>query len=118
LYERWIENSCRGQADRVLVAEWEGQPAGYITCHRERPGAGRIGLFAVDERARGKGLGADLIRDAIEWFQSEGMSEIFVATQGGSEPAQRVYRKQGFLVDSIRLWFHYWPRLAESPRPR
>src|SRR5215471_2145184 len=40
LYERWIENSCAGQAERVLVAEWEGQPAGYITCHREDDGTG------------------------------------------------------------------------------
>ena len=45
-------------------------------------------------------------------------SEILVATQGGAEAAQRAYRKQGFLVDSIRLWFHYWPRLSESNRPR
>jgi len=118
LYERWIENSCQGHADRVLVAEWEGQPAGYITCHRESSSAGRIGLFAVDERARGKGLGADLIREAIQWFQSEEIRDILVATQGDNEPAQRVYRKRGFLVESIRLWFHYWPLLSESHRPQ
>ena len=118
LYERWIENSCQGQADQVLVAEWESQPAGYITCQRESPNTGRIGLYAVDERARGKGLGADLIREAIRWFQSKGISEILVATQGDNEAAQRTYRKRGFLVESIRLWFHYWPRLSESHSAR
>jgi ribosomal protein S18 acetylase RimI-like enzyme len=116
LYERWIENSCHGQADRVLVAEWESQPAGYITCQRESSKTGRIGLYAVDEHARGKGLGADLIREAIRWFQSKGISEILVATQGDNEAAQRTYRKRGFLVESVRLWFHYWPRLPEERR--
>ena len=118
LYERWIENSCRGQADRVFVAEWDGRPAGYITCHREISKEGRIGLFAVERRARGQGLGAGLLRDAIEWFQSEAVTDIHVATQGSNEPAQRAYRKQAFLVESVRAWFHYWPRLAESHSPR
>lgn len=117
LYVRWIEQSCRGEADRVLVAEWEGAPAGYITCHRESAKSGRIGLFAVDQRARGNGIGAGLIREAIRWFQSEGITDIHVVTQGDNEPAQRAYRKEGFLVEFTRLWFHYWPRLAESRRP-
>ena len=35
LYEVWIENSCRGYADVVLVAEDErGRLAGYVSCHR------------------------------------------------------------------------------------
>jgi dTDP-4-amino-4,6-dideoxy-D-galactose acyltransferase len=118
LYERWIENSFRGQADRVFVAEWEGQPVGYITCHREISKEGRIGLFAVDERARGNGIGAGLLRDAIQWFQSEAITDILVVTQGNNEPAQRAYRKQAFLIESVRSWFHYWPRLAESRPPR
>jgi GNAT superfamily N-acetyltransferase len=118
LYERWIENSCRGEADRVFVAEWDGQPVGYITCHREASKEGRIGLFAVERRARGNGLGAGLLRDAIEWFRSEAIADILVVTQGDSEPAQRAYRKQAFLVESVRAWFHYWPRFAESHSPR
>src|SRR5262249_39837952 len=28
LYERWISRSLDGEADRVFVAEWQGQPAG------------------------------------------------------------------------------------------
>lgn len=117
LYERWIERSCRGQADRVLVAEWERALAGYITCHREGSKDGRIGLFAVDQDARGNGIGAGLIREAIRWFRSEGLTDILVATQGDNEPAQRAYRKEGFLAESVRFWFHYWPRLVESRRP-
>lgn len=118
LYERWIENSCGGQADRVFVAEWEARLVGYITCHRESSREGRIGLFAVDGRARGNGIGAGLIRKSLDWFQSEAIDDVLVTTQGDNEPAQRAYKKQGFLVDSVRLWFHYWPRLAESRRSR
>jgi GNAT superfamily N-acetyltransferase len=56
----------------VLVAEIvDGRPAGYVSCHlAERTGS--IGLIAVDESARGAGLGVDLARAAIAWCGSRG----------------------------------------------
>jgi hypothetical protein len=40
LYATWIENSVRGYADRVLVAERDRAPAGYLTSRRRgRPPA-------------------------------------------------------------------------------
>src|SRR5687767_10117275 len=34
LYATWIEKSCAGWADAVLVADHDGAPAGYASCHR------------------------------------------------------------------------------------
>ena len=114
LYERWIENSVRGDADCVLVADRGGKAVGYITCHRGAADAARIGLFAVAERARGQGVGANLIRHALGWFVSEGIPAVSVVTQGENRSARRAYEAQGFEVGSVRFWYHYW---RVQPRP-
>jgi dTDP-4-amino-4,6-dideoxy-D-galactose acyltransferase len=52
LYRVWIERSCHGWADAVFVAELEGRPAGYISCHLETGDTGSIGLTAVASQHR------------------------------------------------------------------
>jgi len=106
LYEAWIENGVRGQADRVLVPEVEGRAAGYITCHREGPP--RIGLLGVGPAAQGKGLGGRLIREALAWFAGERIERVSVVTQGRNVRAQRAYQREGFVTASVEVWYHGW----------
>ena len=50
LYDVWITRSAEGWADAVLVAEHDGRPAGYVSCHADAgAGRGSIGLIAVAE---------------------------------------------------------------------
>jgi ribosomal protein S18 acetylase RimI-like enzyme len=106
LYRTWIERSFEGWAEATLVA---GDVDGYVTCHiddaRKR---GSIGLIAVDEPARGRGLGAALIDGALEWMRGRGLDEASVATQGRNVAAQRAFQRGGFRTESIGLWFHRW----------
>src|ERR1700737_4441617 len=44
LYETWIEKSCAGYADTVIVAELAGQPVGYVACLLVDPTCGQLGL--------------------------------------------------------------------------
>ncbi|HEV2348381.1 MAG TPA: GNAT family N-acetyltransferase [Terriglobia bacterium] len=108
LFEVWIERSCRGWAENVLVAEDEGEPAGYISCHLPAPATGKIGLFGVSEKARGKGLGKDLVSEALRWFANQGVESVKVVTQGRNVRAQRLYERCGFVTRSVELWFHRW----------
>jgi dTDP-4-amino-4,6-dideoxy-D-galactose acyltransferase len=109
LYDTWITRSAEGWAEAVLVAEHEGEAAGYITCHADEERArGSIGLFAVAESARGSGLGAALAEAAIGWCRERGLGEIGVVTQGRSAAAFRVYERAGFAVESLGFWFHGW----------
>jgi len=52
LYETWIEKSCRGSAQAVLVGERDGAPGGFISCVVPEPGRGQIGLLGLEPRAR------------------------------------------------------------------
>jgi len=110
LYERWIEQSCAGWADAVLVPIVDDQAAGYISCHVEE-GRGRIGLVAIAESQRGRGLGVCLTQSALEWFRSHGIAEVSVVAQGRNIAAMRTYERCGFGVASVMLSYHRW-----SPR--
>lgn len=107
LYATWIEKSCRGYADGVLVAEKDGRPAGYITCNW-REAAGQIGLLAVADWARGTGLGHRLIHASLGMMGQHGMTRATVVTQGRNVQAQRLYQQCGFRTFSVGLWYHRW----------
>ncbi len=108
LYEEWIEKSCRGWADRVLVAEERGELCGYLTCHLRNAGSGQIGLVGVSEKARGKGIGIELLSSAIQWFAKKEAENVSVVTQGRNVRAQRFYQRCGFATRSVEYWFHRW----------
>jgi dTDP-4-amino-4,6-dideoxy-D-galactose acyltransferase len=114
LYQTWIEKSLNGYAEAILVAELEKETVGYISCHLRSPTTGQIGLFAVGSKARGKGLGQDLVRESLWWFASKGILRVTVVTQGRNVSAQRLYQRCGFETQSLQLWYHRWfPREGE-----
>ena len=107
-YGTWIEKSCRGWADMVLVAESEKGPAGFISCHSEAEGRGKIGLICVHRAARGQGLGKHLVDAALDWFVENGANRVSVVTQGSNISALQLFQKCGFAITSVDLWFHKW----------
>ena len=115
LYEVWIENSLKGYAQQVFVAEnrTSSQAEAYLTCHLKQD-HGDIGLTAVHPSARGYGIGMSLIQQALVWFSENGATWIDVVTQGGSRPAVSLYQKAGFQVSHFQLWFHKWT-LTKNP---
>jgi dTDP-4-amino-4,6-dideoxy-D-galactose acyltransferase len=108
LFEIWMERSCADETGCVLVAEWHGKPAGYVTCHRRAADAGQIELLGVDEPARGRGLGKQLMSSAMEWFSARQLRRVCVVTQGRNYSAQRLYQRAGFATLSLELWYHRW----------
>jgi dTDP-4-amino-4,6-dideoxy-D-galactose acyltransferase len=115
LYELWIEKSCQAYADAVLVVDDDaGEPAGYVTCHRDGEATGHIGLFAVREDVRGRGIGRQLLDAALRWFSTNGVTSMTVATQLRNMAALQFYGRAGLLVASAGIWFHLWPGDAGS----
>lgn len=115
-YATWIENSVRGYADHVLVAERDDSPVGYVTLHvaaRMPGGAGhtaRIGLFAVHERYRNQGVGRDLLRSTAHVMAAADVTEMSVVTAGRNIAALRLYKSEGFETVDVALWYHRWFR--------
>lgn len=107
LYETWIENSYRGYAQAVLVAEVEKAPAAYLTCHLKGQEA-QIGLLGVAEQHQGKRLGTRLVGRFLDWSREQGATRGSVVTQGRNLAAQRLYQRSGFVTASVQLWYHRW----------
>jgi len=108
LYETWIEKSCKGYADVVLVAEVEGEVVGYISCHLHDSFHGQIGLVGVHSNWRGNRIGQALVNRSVQWFSEQGVNHIDVVTQGRNIQAQRLYEKCGFLTCELQIWYHHW----------
>ena len=108
LYATWIERSVRGWARSVLVAELDGALAGYVTLHARPDGDAEIGLIAVTESARGKGVGRFLVESALLMANAFGLAHTSVVTQGSSVAAQRLYQSAGFRTTRVQLWHHLW----------
>jgi dTDP-4-amino-4,6-dideoxy-D-galactose acyltransferase len=108
LYKTWIDQSCRGYADAVLVVTIKDQPVGYISCHLRGQSRGQIGLLGIDAKHRGKGLGRHLVSAAFHWFNERDVAQVTVVTQGRNCPAQRLYQRCGFLTQKVELWYHRW----------
>lgn len=87
----------------VLVAEEEGEVAGYVYAGLEpmswkelRGPAGFIHDVAVREESRRSGVAAQLIAAAIEWLRDRGAPRVILWTAAPNEPAQRLFRRLGF----------------------
>jgi dTDP-4-amino-4,6-dideoxy-D-galactose acyltransferase len=107
LYATWIDRSLDGWAAAVLVAERDGRAVGYCSVHLGED-EGSIGLIAVDDAARGGGVGVELASGAVAWSGRAGARVISVVTQGRNVAALRTFARAGFLVSSVDLWFHKW----------
>lgn len=108
LYATWIEKSCRDPRQVVFVAEENGEASGYCTCSIDDAGVGHIGLLAVAEHARGRGLGNGLTSAALAHFRRQQVARVEVVTQGRNTQAARLYQKTGFIIHSLMLWYHKW----------
>jgi dTDP-4-amino-4,6-dideoxy-D-galactose acyltransferase len=110
LYEIWTDRSARRQmADTVLVAgERDSDLLGMVTV-AVKDGAGSIGLIAVAEAARGRGVGAALMDAAHRWMAGRGLTAATVVTQLDNVAACRLYRATGYDLHDLRHCYHFWP---------
>jgi ribosomal protein S18 acetylase RimI-like enzyme len=107
-YTEWIEKSCGGYVEQVLVAELSGTVVGYITCRLVNRFEGSIELVGVDPAAAGNSIGRSLVGEALQWFRSRGIKTVEVVTQGRNYAAQRLYQRCGFVTKKTELWYHKW----------
>jgi GNAT superfamily N-acetyltransferase len=67
-----------------------------------RPGA-RLRFFIASDGARGRGLGQELLRRALDWAQARGEPAVWLTTIGGLEASSHLYRKFGFTQVEERI---------------
>ena len=109
IYDAWITRSVRGElADRVAVARRHGKTVGLVTMRNLGLSRGEIGLCAVDEAVRGRGIGRRLVCEALRWTHERGLNTAQVITQSGNRPACALYESCGYVVESAEQTYHFW----------
>lgn len=109
LYSSWIDQSLNGKlAFDILFVFDEGSLIGFISLSEKDNLTSKIGLIAVSESVRGKGVAKTLINAAVKLSVSKGYSFMEVVTQNQNKPAMNLYQKLGFKIEDIQYIYHLW----------
>lgn len=109
-YGRFLVSQLKDPDMLVLVAERSNEVVGYVfagiepTSWRDLRGpCGFIHDVYVRESARKEGTGQRLLRDAIDWIHSRGMTQVVLWSKAGNDSAQRLFTKLGFRDTMIEM---------------
>jgi len=101
---RRLEAVAASDDAAVLVAtDPQDAAIGWLHVELKRtlvaPLSAQIMALVVDERARGEGVGAELVRAAEAWAAAHGCQRLTVATRVTRERAHQFYQREGFSLD-------------------
>ena len=92
----------------LVVAELDGETVGFIDqwiIHDFTHGAklSYIQNLYITPKHRRKGIGSRLLEEIIRSAEKKGVLEIHVVTEFENKPAINLYRKHGFVEESLQL---------------
>lgn len=87
-----LANALNGE--RVVIAESENGVIGYTLCTVER-GSGTLGRLGVVPQARGEGVGAALLAEALRHMARSGAGTISLCTQEENAASRSLYTRLG-----------------------
>ena len=92
-----------------LVAEEAGCILGYCGVIMV-PDEGDITNVSVDARRRGEGIGRLLVEELIRKAEQHGVTKLFLEVRVSNEAAIRLYQRQGFVKEGIRMNYYEEPK--------
>jgi ribosomal protein S18 acetylase RimI-like enzyme len=104
-YATWATNLFNGLAEYVVVADIDGQLAGFVSCKLSENGQGRIPLVATASQFQRRGIARDLLAAALAWFSDNGCTLAHVKTQAANSAAAALYERAGFTLSHTELTF-------------
>ena len=112
----WLENLCPPErwreaiddpSQRVLVAELEGEVAGFAVLRRSGDAdatedTGELDSFYTHPNAWGKGGGRELLAEATEQLRQMGFTEATLWTAELNHRPRKIYQAAGWRLDGGR----------------
>ncbi|MBW8523163.1 GNAT family N-acetyltransferase [Chryseobacterium chendengshani] len=108
LYTQWVNNSISNADTEIIIEEFENLVVGFVTVVKNNAAQGEIGLVAVDEAHRGKGIAKKLMKQALAYFYKNNIKEVRVVTQLFNKPACKLYESVGFEIEDVKYIYHHW----------
>jgi dTDP-4-amino-4,6-dideoxy-D-galactose acyltransferase len=111
LYTIWFEKSVfKSTLDKckILIIKENETIAGFVTLDFEDDNNARIGLIATNNQFQGKGYASDLIKACERECFNRNIIYLKVATQGMNDAANKLYKKNNFMLQSKTYIYHHW----------
>ena len=109
LYLTWIKNSLfNGYVQEAFLVLNDTRMVGLVTL-KIKEGCGSIDLIGVSPSFQRSGIGSRLLWEAFHYFQSNGIKDIYVVTEGENISANAFYQRKGFLLHDLALVYHMHP---------
>lgn len=112
LYAEWARNSCRGNADKVFVAEKDDKIIGFTTAKLHRDAAeyanlrlGEIEFGSVHPEFQGLGVFSSLMKHSMNWLKRRADMTL-AKTLINNFDVQRTCQKLGFKLTQTQCTFH------------
>jgi ribosomal protein S18 acetylase RimI-like enzyme len=93
--------------DFIAVAELNGRIVGSIVIDGQADEKAMVRYFLVHPDARGRGLGHQLMDQALAFCRERGFEKVFLWTISELKAAAHLYRKAGFVVtreETHEIW--------------
>ena len=87
----------------LVSAAPDGLDIAYCISTVTRDGLGEIDSMFVEEAYRGRGIGSELARHALDWLESAGATSKVVTVAHENEQALAFYKRFGFQPRTILL---------------
>jgi len=89
-------NHYDAKREHCWIAEMDGENVGTVMLVKDSAKVARIRLLLVEPKARGLGLGAQLIDECIGFARRAGYRKITLWTHSVLKAARHIYQKAGF----------------------
>jgi DNA-binding MarR family transcriptional regulator/GNAT superfamily N-acetyltransferase len=82
--------------ERCWIAEMDGENVGSIFCVKESESIARLRLLFVEPKARGCGIGTQLVNECVKFARQAAYRKMVLWTQSDLPDARAIYKKFGF----------------------
>jgi len=84
--------------ERIWIAESNGERIGSVMIVNGGHQAAKLRLLLVEPKARGKGIGKQLVKECLDFSKRNGYRKIILWTQSILKEARQLYTNSGFKV--------------------
>ena len=109
-YAWFLGTQLRSDDVAVFVAERNDEVVGYVYAGIEPPSwkelreqCGYIHDIIVDQRARGGGVGMQLVEVAVAWLRDRGQPRVVLGAADANDGAQRLFARLGFRRTMVEM---------------
>lgn len=82
--------------ENIWIAEADGKNVGMIAIVKADDSTSQLRWFLIEPEMRGKGLGHELVKTAVDFCREKGYKHVFLWTVNILETARHIYKQHGF----------------------